>query len=125
MIASLYQRSFATFGWTSIFESTFTAQLVSGFAAEQQRRIVGRVDCQADAAPFDGVAFAIGEIDDGAHWAAVVVRPDGDIAEMKPECARSMAIQCNRHGDGVVAAGGFLDEADHFAVIDLREAQVS
>src|SRR5512135_2731249 len=117
MIASLYQSSLPAFVWTSILESTFTTELVSSLAAEQQRRIVGRIDSQANAATYDRVPFAAGEVDDGAHRPAVAVRPDGDIAEMKPECARSVAIQCNRHGDRVIADDGFFDKADDLAVI--------
>ena len=48
----------AIFGWTSICGSTFTAYPLSSFAAEQQGRVVGRIDGQAHAAPFDHVPLA-------------------------------------------------------------------
>ncbi len=50
---------------------------------------------------------------------------DGDLAEVEPECAGTVTVQRNRNGDGVVVADRFLDEADHLAIVDLRETQIA
>src|SRR5687767_6030984 len=109
MIASLYQRSFWASGCTSICDITFT-RAPSRFATEQQRGIAGGIDGEPHAAPFDGVALAGDEIDDGAHRFAVAVRADHDVAEVEPDAAGLRGQRdCDR--DRVVARDGFLDEA--------------
>ena len=61
----------------------------------------------------------------GAHRRAHVARADGDLAEVEPERARAVAVERDGDGDRVVMLDRFLDEADHLAVVDLREAQVA
>src|SRR5665213_605605 len=96
MMASLYHRSLATLVGTSICGNTFTEQL-SAFTTEQQGRVIRRIDGQPHAAPFDHMPLAAHQIDDGADRADVVAASDRDIAEVEPECARTVAVQCNRH----------------------------
>ena len=64
-------------------------------APKQQGGVLLRVDTQAHAAPFDGVAFAGDQILDRARVSAAVP-PDLDIAEMEPE----FVVSVQRNGDG-------------------------
>src|SRR5256885_12961307 len=95
------RRDLPSFPTSTLFRSVDLRQDVHGaalwFAAEQQGRIAGGGDGQPHAAPFDGVPFAADQIDDRAHWPAVAVRADGDVAAVEPEGARPVTGE--RNGD--------------------------
>ncbi len=67
-------------------------QTPSDFAAEEQGGIVGRVDREAYAAPFEHMALAGHQIDDGAHRLAPIVGADDDATKVEPERARALAV---------------------------------
>src|SRR5665213_4545303 len=94
-----------------------------GVAFEQEGRIGGRVDVQADTVPLKQAAIAGDEIFDFAHRPARVRRADLGVAEVEPEAARLLGKRYD-NGDGIAAVHRFLDEADHVRIVGLQEAEV-
>src|SRR4051812_20574876 len=124
MIASLNQSSsLSTWGSTLMSGATFTVRL-SREAAKQQGGVTVLIDTQPDAAPFERVPLAGDQVLDRFYAMPVIRRADLELAEMKPEFSWSSFCQCHRHSDRIIALHRFLDKSDHFAVVDLREAQV-
>src|SRR6516225_4791454 len=123
MIASLNQSSSLSSLAAALMSVITSMARPSREAAEQQGGILLLIDAQTDAAPLEDVPFAGDQIFNGFDAAARSRWADLDIAEMKPELARSGL--CQRHGDGhgVIACFRFLYETDDLAVVDLREAQ--
>src|SRR5437588_750481 len=52
-------------------------------------------------------------------------RPDLDLAEMKPEFARTLLRERHRDSRGIVVRRRFFDVADDLRVVDLCETQVA
>src|SRR6516225_2049569 len=124
MIASLNQSSSLSSLAAALMSVITSMARPSREAAEQQGGILLLIDAQTDAAPLEDVPFAGDQIFNDFDAAARSRWADLDIAEMKPELARSGL--CQRHGDGhgVIACFRFLYETDDLAVVDLREAQI-
>src|SRR6476619_5307073 len=125
MIASLNQSSSLS-SWVATLMSgaTLTVQ-PSREAAKQQGGVAVLIDTQPDAAPFERIPLAGDQVFDRFDATLVVRRADLELAEMKPEFSWSSFRQCHRHSDRIIAPHRFLDKSDHFAVVDLREAQVA
>src|SRR4051812_42043236 len=125
MIASLNQSSsLSTCDSTLISGATFTVR-PSREAAKQQGGVKVLIDTQSDAAPFERMSLAGDQVFDRFDAMSVVRRADLEFAEMNPEFSWSSFGQCHRHSDRIIAPHRFLDKSDHFAVVDLREAQVA
>src|SRR5215475_1901366 len=124
MIASLNQSSSLSSLAAAPMSVTTSMARPSREAAEQQGGILLLIDAQTDAAPLEDVPFAGDQIFNGFDAPARGRWADLDIAEMKPELARSGL--CQRHGDGhhIIACHRFLYETDDLVVVDLREAQI-
>src|SRR5215469_7334145 len=124
MIASLNQSSSLSSLAAALMSVTTSMARPSREAAEQQGGILLLIDAQTDTAPLEDVPLAGDQIFDGFDAPARCRWADLDIAEMKPELARSGL--CQRHGDGhrIVACYRFLNETDDLVVIDLGEAQI-
>src|SRR6516225_3807575 len=124
MIASLNQSSSLSSLGAALMSVTTSMARPSREAAEQQGGILLLIDAQTDAAPLEDVPFAGDQIFDGFDAPARGRWADLDLAEMKPELARSGL--CQRHGDGhrIIACHRFLYETDDLVVVDLREAQI-
>src|SRR5688500_2717244 len=101
MIASLnHCSSSASCVQTLMSGMTFTA---GSHATEQQRRVVLRIDAQPHATPLERVALATHQVFDRCDAAALVGRPNLDIAEMEPELPRFVLGESDRDGDAVLA----------------------
>src|SRR5262245_54676670 len=109
-MASLYQRSSPLASRsTASCGSTFTRSPPLCMAAQQQSGIVGRVDTQPDAAPFERMTFAGDQVLHRAHAPARLGGADLQVAEMEPELARPVAGERDRHRHRVVARNRLLD----------------
>src|SRR6516165_11562226 len=98
MMASLNQSSsFSSLGAALMSATTSMAQS-SREAAEQQGGVLLLIDAQTDSAPLEDVPFARDQIFNGFDAPARGRWTDLDIAEMKPELARSGLWE--RHSDG-------------------------
>src|SRR5262249_47671017 len=124
MIASLNQSSSLSSLAAALMSVTTSMARPSREAAEQQGGILLLIDAQTDTAPLEDVPLAGDQIFDGFDAPARDRWADLDIAEMKPELARSDL--CQRHGDGhpIIPCHRFLYETDALVVVDLREAQI-
>src|SRR5262245_51411582 len=124
MIASLNQSSSLSSLAAALMSVTTSMARPSREAAEQQGGILQLIDAQTGAAPLEDVPVAGDQIFDGFDAPARCRWADLDVAEMKPELARSGL--CQRHGDGhrVIACHRFLYQTDDLVVVDLREAQI-
>src|SRR5215510_1148375 len=91
-------------------------------AAENEGRVVARVDAQPYAAPFEQQALAGRQILHFAHRLPGLARADVLVAEVHPEFLRPV---CDRDGAGdrVVAADRLLQEANDIVIVDLQELQ--
>src|SRR5215510_5360280 len=107
MIASLNQSSSLSSLGAALMSVTTSMARPSREAAEQQGGILLLIDAQTDTAPLEDVPFAGDQIFNGFDAPARGRWADLDIAEMKPELARS-GLQ--RHGDGhrIIACHRFL-----------------
>src|SRR6185437_1328986 len=81
------------------------------------------IDPQAGSVPLEQVTLARQKIHDRSYRTLGVGGADLLVAEMQPEFVRGTG-QGNRYGDGIVAVGGFFDEADDVVVVHLQKAQV-
>src|SRR5262249_43743958 len=93
-------------------------------AAEDEGRVVRRIDVQAHAAPFEQQALAGGEVLDFAHRLPGLAHADVLVTEVQPELLRGVGER-DRAGDRVVAADRLLQETDDIVVVDLQELQVA
>src|SRR5712664_3325994 len=92
--------------------------------AKQQRGIAHRVDPQANAAPFHGVALAGDQVLDRSDGAAIAGDAYLDVAEQEPEYVR-LARQRDGGDDRVGLIDRFLGKADAVAVIYRNEAELA
>src|SRR5262249_61568946 len=124
MIASLNQSSSLSSLAAAPMSVTTSMARPSREAAEQQGGILLLIDAQTDTAPLEDVPLAGDQIFDGFDAPARDRWADLDIAEMKPELARSDLSQ--PHGDGhrIIASHRFLYETDDIVVVVLLEAQI-
>src|ERR1700730_7294279 len=124
MIASLNQSSSLSSLGAALMSVATSMARPSREAAEQQGGILLLIDAQTDAAPLEDVPFAGHQIFNGFDASARGRWADLDIAEMKPELARSGLCQRHSHGHLIVACHRFLYKTDDLVVVDLREAQI-
>src|SRR5215211_8760407 len=125
MIASLYQSWSWLVSRSMLICGARFMRCPSRIATEQESGVLRLIDAQADAPPFEQMAFAGHQVFNRSDAAARIRRADLEIAEMEPELARAMAGDRHRRRHRIVARDRLLDEADDLLVVHLHEAEIA
>src|SRR6266478_6294610 len=125
MIASLNQSSSPSSLESTLISAAAMFTTPSCQATKDQGRIPFRIDRQTHPTPFDGMALAGDQIFHCFDPLARTGRPDLDLAEMKPELARTLLRERHRDSHGIVVRRRLFDVTDDLRVVDLCETQVA